>query len=79
MVGCFVSKPVLLPKPRGGNPSMSSTGAGGTPVNCKWLVGSGVGWSDRQEVGVSSPEGSLRHHVTLSKPLALRKIPLPPM
>ena len=77
MVGCFVSEPVLLPKPRGGNPSMSSTGAGGTPVKRKGLVGSGVGWSDRQEVGVSSPEWSLRHHVTLSKSLTLCKIPLP--
>ena len=53
------------------------TGAGVTPVKCKGLVGSGVGWSDRQEVGVSSPEWSLRHHVTLSKSLILRKIPLP--
>ena len=51
MVGCFVSEPVLLPKPRGGNPSMSSTGAGGTPVKRKGLVGSGVGWRRGPSLG----------------------------
>lgn len=53
IVGCSVSKPVLLLKPRGGNQLMFSTGAWGIPVNASGGGGggSGVGRMDRRAGG----------------------------
>lgn len=58
---------------------MFSTGAWGIPVNASGGGGGGKwGGKDGQAGrGISSPERSLRHRVTLSKSLILSKILLP--